>query len=382
VDVSIERTIDLRRPDVRKWFLDVFVGAEVLLEGHFVDRDGQRIVCRKTDPPETVAAFLPTLLAQTLGGGTTFIQGIGACLRSIGAEALIFPSARTDSRSVTRHETVEESFGYVLVDYRDAPRCAFEPSRYFGALPNWSERLAKRVTVTSTTHEDLERLEVTGVRRLQECRYAVFHDWTLNSLARARSDLQQGTRTLGDRVQLAIRPPSEIVGPDSESVLGSDAEFRMDEGGPATGFLVEWTVGPHATVAGFLSSVLPAAQSEFWDPRWSWDGASWFLHRLCRRRPWAILKCPVCLSEFFWNVPVGSPSTSCYGCGFTHATSGDGEPFSRYREWARQRSERQASQNQGASDPADADIYSAVCEKHMDATTGMAPPANPREFDT
>jgi hypothetical protein len=278
---------------------------------------------------------------------------------------------------------VEESFGYVLVDYRDASPCAFDPSRYFGALPNWSERLAKRVTVTCTKHDDLERIEVAGARRLQQYRYAVFHDWTTNSLARARGDLQARTKALGDHVQLAIRRPSEIVGPDSEKVLGSDSEVLMEEGGPATGFLVEWRIGPYATVAGFLSSVLPAAQSEFWEERWSWDGASWFLGRLCRLRPWAILKCPVCLSEYFWNIPVANPSTTCFGCGFTQAKTDDGEALSSYIEWARQLSERQADHpNDVESGPRDIDIYSAVCERHMDATTGVKPPVNPRKFDT
>jgi hypothetical protein len=375
VDVAIERTIDLRLPNVLQWFLDVFVSMEVLNEGHFVDREGKSIVCMKGDPPETVEELLPTILAQTPGGGSTFIQGIGACLRSIGAEALIYPSARADSRSVTRNGNVEESFGYVLVDYRDAPPCPFEPFRYFGALPTWRERATRRITVTSTRDSDLERLEVTGIHRLQQYRYAVFHDWTLNSLSRVREDLHTRTKTLGDPVQLAIRRPSDILGQDSEKVLGADSEFVVDEGGPVTGFLVEWRLGPYNSVAGFLSSVLPAAQSEFWEERWAWDGMSWFLHRLCRLRPWVILKCPVCLDEYFWNVPVGSPAASCFNCDFTHAKADDGEMLKRYVSWGQQVPARDS-----ASDPGDITIYSAVCERHADAITGVKPPAQPHTF--
>jgi len=378
VEERIDRTIDLRLPNTLKWFFDVFVSMEVLLQGHFVDKNGHCISTLKGEPPQTVPEFLPTILAQTLGGGSTFIQGVGACLRSIGAQALIFPSARSDSRSVTQNGTVQESFGYVLVNYRDAPPCAFEPARYFGGLPNWGERIAKRISVTYKTRDGREQLEVTGARRLQEFRYAVFHDWTVNSLARSRHDLQAKTTSLGERVQLAIRRPSTILGPDSNKVLGDDSEFLIEEGGPATGFLVEWRVGPYNTVAEFICSVLPAAQSEFWEDRWTWDGESWFLSRLCRLRPRAILKCPVCLVEYFWDIPTGSPLPSCAYCKFTHDAFDGTKMQARYVQRGRQLAIEEKEQSIDIeSAPGDMEIYSAVCERHTDAVTGLQPAMRP-----
>jgi len=375
VEEVIEHTVDLRRPDTLAWLMNVFVALEVVAHGHFKDETGRQHVFFKGARPETIEQFLPTLLAQTLGGGSTFIQGIGACLRSIGAEALIFPSARADSHSVTRNGTVEESFGYVLVDYRGAPPCEFDPLRYFGALANWTERLARRFTVTSATHDGVEQLDVTGVKRLQQARFAVFHDWTLNTFAHARGDLHAGAKTLGDQVQLAIRRPSEIVGSGSNEVLGSDEEFKMDEGGPITGYLTEWKLGAYSTVAGFLTSVLPAAQSEFWEDRWRWDGASWFLHRLCRLRPWAILKCPVCLGEYFWNIPLGRPIQACLDCKFTQANTDEIESLNRYTEWAEGVVKSQTDVR------SDSEIYSAVCERHSDAITGRKPLVQPESFE-
>lgn len=368
-DAAIERTIDLRKPDTLQWFLNVFVSFEVLCQGDFVDSTGHVNVTLKGEPPGTIEEFLPTILAQSPGGGSTFIQGIGACVRSIGAEALIYPSARADSRSVTQSGTVKESFGYVLVDYRGAPECNFDPRRYFGGLPHWADRIARRVTVTRAKDGDSDRLDIMGVRKLQECRYAVFHDWALNSFNVVRSELKSGEKRMGDQVKLALRRPSDIVGTDCQRFLGSDEEFRMEQG-PVQGFLVEWIVGPYNTVAGFISSMILAAQSKFWEDRWNWDGKSWFLYRLCRCRPWAILKCPICLTEYFWKIASGSLIRSCIGCHFTQPNVD--EILKSYEEWAqtRQESDRKSDDVFYATD---AEVYDAVCFGLVDAITGEKP---------
>lgn len=375
VDAVIEKAIDLRRPETLQWLLDVFISMEVIAEGKFVDQNGKQHVFLKGDPPTDVADRLRTILSQTLGGGTTFIQGIGACLRRLGAEALIYPSARADSRSVVRDGAIEESYGYVLVDYRGAPSLEFDPRRYFGALPSWSGRLAKSITVTSASSARESRLDVTGAQRLQQFRYAVFHDWTVNSLAHARLDLRQGNRTLSDRVQLAIRRPTDIVGSESNQVLGPDSEFLTEEGGPVTGFLVEWVLGPSNTLACFICSVLPVAHSESWEDHWSWDGASWFLHRRCRLRPWTVLKCPLCFAELFWDVTAGTPLASCPGCSFGCPHSGSLE---QHTEWAKQFDLlHPGGEAVPDREQQDMRIYTAACELHVDAVTGIKPSAWP-----
>ncbi len=284
VDVAVDRVIDLRHPSTLQWLFDTFVPMEIAGAGKYVAPNGEIIAVFKRTQPTNTEELLPTLLSQSLGGGTTFIQGIGAYLRAHGVDALIYPSARSDSRSIVRNEIVEESFGYILVDYRNAPPVDFEPQRYFGTLPAWRERKTKAIAVTITAVGNSMRQEVTNVTKLQQYRFRVFNDWTTNSLERARFELREGKTKLGDRVKLAIRRPSTIIGPEVEAILGSDTDFFNEEGGPATGFLAEWgAFGPDKSVARCVCSVLPAAQGESWEGRWSWDGTNWFLRRLCLR---------------------------------------------------------------------------------------------------
>ena len=150
------------------------------------------------------------------------------------------------------------------------------------------------------------------------------------------------------------------------------------EQGHVQGFLVEWIMGPYNTLAGFISSVVPAAQSKFWEDRWSWDGASWFLHRLCRLRPWVIIKCPICLSEYFWKIPLGSPIGSCIGCRFSQANVNEDDTLRGYMRWAQQFTNQESDQRSDdvASHALDAEVYEAVCAGLPDAVMGKKSPGN------
>jgi hypothetical protein len=171
------------------------------------------------------------------------------------------------------------------------------------------------------------------------------------------------------------RRPSDIVGPDAEVVIGSDAEFGIAEGGPAEGFLKECKIGPYDTIGAFIGMVLPAVQSEFWVARWTWDETNWFLRRCCLCRPWAILKCPVCLSEYFWNALDGAPVQACISCKFTN---GDFDPskdhLAPYAKWVQELADQQKRPDVDESFDAESiQIQSAVCEKLPDAVTGARP---------
>lgn len=63
--------------------------------------------------------MLPTLVSQDLGG-TLGTDVIGAYLRSVGAEALIYPSARCNVEVEIRDKQLAGFHGWNLVDYRDA----------------------------------------------------------------------------------------------------------------------------------------------------------------------------------------------------------------------------------------------------------------------
>ena len=222
---------------------------------------------------------------------------------------------------------------------------------------------------------------MTGVQKLQQYRFAVFHDWTKNSLAHCRNQLQDGERRLGDVVRLSLRRPSAILGPACEAVLGTDEDFYNDEGGPVSGFLAEWIAGPHNTVAGFLSSVIPAVLADGWEERWEWDGQSWFLRRLCSRRPWAVLKCPVCFSELFWSILAGAPLRACPGCGFNNGGVDFDAVLASYAKWAGEFARQEPTLGDWKSFDAESiELYSRACERHIDAVTGVKLPVQPRTF--
>jgi hypothetical protein len=62
---------------------------------------------------------LPTLTYPDLGG-TAVTDAIGYCLRSMGAAALIYPSARSDAETVVVDGIFRYAIGFNLLDFRIA----------------------------------------------------------------------------------------------------------------------------------------------------------------------------------------------------------------------------------------------------------------------
>lgn len=108
-EVTIERTIDLRLPLTREWFCRTF-------------RAGDGRVLRVVDDTGVDSFFrmLPTLMFPDLGGHDVG-QAIGIWMRLNRVEALIYPSARNDTRCVIKGGALDKAFGWNLVNYRGAP---------------------------------------------------------------------------------------------------------------------------------------------------------------------------------------------------------------------------------------------------------------------
>lgn len=64
--------------------------------------------------------ILPALLHQD-GGGDSTCRAIGFWLRSLGGEAFVYPSARTDCGVLVENGIIKHWHGWNLVDYRNAP---------------------------------------------------------------------------------------------------------------------------------------------------------------------------------------------------------------------------------------------------------------------
>jgi len=111
-----ERCFDMRQPDAREWLVRLFANPpdgvhgdalRVLAEAHHFDLGK---VNQWTD-------LLPVLIAYTMGGNT-LTDLVGAYLRSLGCDAVIFPSARNDFHAMFHDGRLVSASGWNLVDYR------------------------------------------------------------------------------------------------------------------------------------------------------------------------------------------------------------------------------------------------------------------------
>lgn len=167
---AIDKVIDLRRPEVRAWMTrHVFAGIPTLrylyADAYRADRanlithstpelhldapserraaadEAQRKSAKLTGqlrfyasqfapdenrlgtpvPVEHREALILRLLTTTAEGGSPITEGIGAWLRTLGAEALIYPSARMNASVTFKNGTIADFSGFNLVDYRGTP---------------------------------------------------------------------------------------------------------------------------------------------------------------------------------------------------------------------------------------------------------------------
>ena len=87
-----ERLIDLRDPRVASWF------TYELTRLRWIVGDGSEArAFPKKEPLDEFADLLPSLMVQYHGGGNGATRIAGQWLRSLGADGLVFPSARSDS---------------------------------------------------------------------------------------------------------------------------------------------------------------------------------------------------------------------------------------------------------------------------------------------
>jgi Ankyrin repeats (3 copies) len=116
----IDKVVDLRIPDTADWFARAVSQAVLQLHSPSTDRMSY-FKCWPLRPPlEKFSQLLPAMLTQELGGGVLSVAA-GALLRRAGANALIFPSARNDTRLRVKDGKLLWAKGWNLVDYRNAP---------------------------------------------------------------------------------------------------------------------------------------------------------------------------------------------------------------------------------------------------------------------
>jgi len=115
-EVTIDKLIDLRNRSTAEWFAKEISRVEY-------DLNGKPIRCFFLKPPlDDFKTLIPTLLEQNLGGGWNFCKVAGVHLRQLGADGLVYPSARCDVSVELENDEVQNSNGWNFVDYREAGR--------------------------------------------------------------------------------------------------------------------------------------------------------------------------------------------------------------------------------------------------------------------
>jgi hypothetical protein len=279
--IELDNVIDLRRPSTLDWLVETFVPLE-----EQAATPGS-LTIRKRNPPRSGFELIPTLLAQMLGGGSTFIQGIGAWLRTHGAKALIYPSARSDCFVSWNGNEITESCGFIFLDYRNAPSCQWE--RYFGQLPSWVDKEARHIEVSVKADGDAGIWGTEKVLVLQQNRFAIYRGRVSTIFQRALKDLASGASKLSDQL----------------NVEGAGAIAN-----------VSW-IG--ASIGDFLAGAFPSdPEVRGLVPYWRYDGKSWFIHRTGTWDAELCVRCPICSHEALWPVLRGFTANACRACGFSN----------------------------------------------------------------
>jgi hypothetical protein len=140
-----ERLIDLRDPRVASWF------TYELTRLRWITGDGSEVPAfQRKEPLDEFADLLPSLMVQYQGGGNGATRIAGQWLRSLGADGLLFPSARSDSWVEADHETVRDFYGWNLVDYRGASPARLQT---FDMTPGWITQVSNEIDEMPMAHQ-------------------------------------------------------------------------------------------------------------------------------------------------------------------------------------------------------------------------------------
>ena len=108
-----KNVLDLRQPEAAEWFTREFT--------RLPSNPDSPVKILDTRPPlNSFFEILPSLLEQGLGGSDQ-LNAAGTWLRALGAQGVIFPSARTDASVTFERKKLVSSTGFNFVDYSNAP---------------------------------------------------------------------------------------------------------------------------------------------------------------------------------------------------------------------------------------------------------------------
>jgi len=231
-----ERVIDLREPAVAQWFVRTLSRLVWNVGGRLLPCFLQRTPLQRFDE------ILPEILAQENGGGGV-ATAAGLFLRYAGADALIFPSARSDAMVEAVDGKVVSSSGWNLVDYASAP-----PPRWLSwhELGNqWPRLIGKRPWYDAP--EDAEPIWYPDVKIVFNESGTGTGSWRVTGLRRRWSAI-----CCRRRAEYALDAYSERLSADSYPRLYAFlmAWAQQNE----AGLLGEWSQNLHEAICGQTES--------------------------------------------------------------------------------------------------------------------------------
>jgi hypothetical protein len=158
---EIDRVIDLRYPETQTWFLDTFVPIE--LESETRSAKATNLHFPPKQPLQSFKELLSVIVSLETGGGMVFSQAVGQWLRRHQANALVFPSARSNTfNRVVSGQPVEWG-GWNLVVYAGAEDPVSDD--LFGRMVTWRDPDHDHIWVDySATGTDRGSFSIRGVR--------------------------------------------------------------------------------------------------------------------------------------------------------------------------------------------------------------------------
>lgn len=356
--VSIEKTIDLRLEHVREWFAArVFgglptacyiygrnvAGANEIFdilrvarpELHIDVNDVQRVMTLAANDtaeaerlandrhqfllygahPEGVGneVHAPTRTFSTLlallmfhpRGGSPITEAIGCWLREIGADALVFPSARTNTELDVEDGTIRRMCGWCLVDYRNAPlprrvlRIVQDPATYI------DNRKPFRVSVADPTKTLWKgSFQVRGITERQQI------DWRYGKEIFFQTHKFPNDTKLHNK-QFRVTPETrQLVSLAEVRATVVAGLLALDDVLEDTAVQQRESVGHW--LARYISERIPNPLDD--ETRLEY-GPDWFMYRIARGYVPQIV-CPICEYERRWRPDRDPVDEKCPSCGY------------------------------------------------------------------
>ena len=369
----IEKVIDLRRPEVRAWMArEIFTGIKTIrylyaetytvkdranwlremaafaTPALHVDEMAERAAAaseqptavfsaptrlrfyaaqatmaeaRLTDPvlEQAREAVMLRFFTTATEGGSPITEAVGQWLRGLGANALIYPSARMNAGVKVENGEITEFAGFNLVDYRDAPK------------PDHLVLIVQRpVSYLEFNHL---RYAVSGPPPTKP---QLAGSFIIRGLAEhqveVRDCLEKAAQQEASR---QTTPPLQPKFPEStrrrvfrlaDGTVASVSELRLHAAKGKVALLdnvVSTETNQTGEVGGWLLSLLRDRAGDRFSQTINWGG-DWF----CYCAPAAgspctfEVICPICETTTRWNPEEAPPPARCEHCGFSQPPYG------------------------------------------------------------